>query len=244
MDVYVVQAHAWAPGLDTPDAWQQWAGQAGAISGDDKPAASMVPAMTRRRLSRWGRQALEVATAVTVADPQTTPVIFSSRHGDCERNYKLLESLAVGEPLSPNAFSLSVHNSALGIYTILTGCHAPSLALAGGPETFAVAWTEALAWLAADTGQVLLVHTDEPLCDFYRHDADEQEMSAGLALLLSAKALPGAVRVSLKCSAGNEFDEGLQRSLIWQFLAWWFGSSELLRVSSGRYLWQWQRYVD
>jgi len=241
MEVYIAQALAWAPGLDSPAAWQQWAEAADYIASDDKPEARQVPAMTRRRLTRWGRQALEVAMAAdTDLDPDT-PVIFSSRHGDTERTCKLLEAMVDGEPLSPNAFSLSVHNSALGIYTILANRHAPSLALAGGRETFAEAWVEAYSWLATGTQQVLLVHTDEPLSDFYRADADEQELPAALALVLSAAPVAGAVKVSLNCTQVPE--AYLSRSLMWEFLAWWYGPKDELQVPAGRHLWSWRRHA-
>ncbi|HEY7885687.1 MAG TPA: beta-ketoacyl synthase chain length factor [Cellvibrionaceae bacterium] len=241
MDVYIAQVQAWAPGLDSLAAWQQWAASARAIVSDDKPEARQVPAMTRRRLTRWGRQALEVAMAADGDVDAHTPVIFSSRHGDTERTYKLLEALADAEPLSPNAFSLSVHNSALGIYTILANRHAPSLALAGGRETFAQAWTEAYSWLATGTEQVLLVHTDEPLSDFYRADADEQELPAALALLLSAAPRDGAVKVSLSCTDAPE--AYLPRSLMWEFLAWWHGPKNQLQVPVGQHLWSWERHA-
>lgn len=237
MQVYVTQSRAWAPGLDSPEDWRRWAGHAGAIDSDERPAAAAVPAMTRRRLTRWGRQALEVATAVPVEDH--TPVIFSSRHGDTERTYKLLVDLANGEPLSPNAFSLSVHNSALGIYSILAGIRAPTLALAAGRETLAQAWLEAQGWLAGGSPRVLLVHTDEPLAEFYAGDADEQELPAAFALLLSAEAAPGAQPVRLDCRAAPEASLG--RSLGWEFLAWWYSDRDALQVPVGRRLWCWRR---
>lgn len=239
MDVYVTQSLAWAPGLDSVAAWREWAGRPHAIDSDEKPTAEAVPAMTRRRLTRWGRQALEVATGMDAG--AETPVIFSSRHGDTDRTYKLLVSLADGEPLSPNAFSLSVHNSALGIYSILAEVHAPTIALAAGRETLGEAWVEACSWLATGSPRVLLVHTDEPLSEFYACDADEQELPAALALLLCAEPAPGAVAVDLTFTAGPE--AAIERSLGWEFLAWWFSAKPELQVPVGRRLWHWRRHA-
>lgn len=239
MDVYVTQSLAWAPGLDSLATWRDWADRPHAIDSDEKPAAEAVPAMTRRRLSRWGRQALEVATGVGA--PTDIPVIFSSRHGDTDRTYKLLVSLADSEPLSPNAFSLSVHNSALGIYSILAGVHAPTVALAGGRETLGEAWIEASTWLATGTPQILLVHTDEPLSEFYACDADEQELPAAMALLLSAEPSAGAVAVNLDYAAVPE--ASVERSLTWEFLAWWYSDRAALQVPVGRRLWHWRRHA-
>lgn len=237
MQVYVTHSRAWAPGLESEGDWRQWAGHASGIDSDERPATTAVPAMTRRRLTRWGRQALEVATAMPTE--AQTPVIFSSRHGDTARTYKLLQDLANREPLSPNAFSLSVHNSALGIYSILADITAPTLALAGGRETLAQAWLEAQSWLATGSDQVLLVHTDEPLAEFYASDADEPELPAAIALLLSREPAPGAQAVRLEYREGPE--AWLQRSLGWEFMAWWYSDRPTLQVPTGRRLWCWRR---
>ena len=239
MKVYVTCSLAWAPGLASAEDWSAWAVDAAPIDSDDKPAAQAVPAITRRRLTRWGRQALEVALNLETTPSIDAPVIFSSRHGDTERTLRLLEALAAGEPLSPNGFSLSVHNAALGIYTILAGVRAPSIALAAGRDTLAEAWIEAESWLATGAPEVLLVHTDEPLADFYRSDADEAELPAALALLLSAEPQRGAVPVTLTRQASSS--SHLTRSMAWEFLAWWFGTGDSLHLPTERSSWSWRR---
>src|SRR5690625_4576870 len=153
MDLFVSQFAAWAPGLERLGDWASWAEQAELPVSDAVPPVKSVPAMTRRRLTRWGRLALEVATSMQGALDAQTPVIFSSRHGDTHRTQKLLQDLAQGEPLSPTAFSLSVHNAALGLFTIIERITAPSLALAAGRDTLAHAWVEAQGWLAQGAPQ-------------------------------------------------------------------------------------------
>ena len=240
MDLFVSQFAAWAPGLESPGDWASWAEQAELPDSDARPPVAAVPAMTRRRLTRWGRLALEVATSVQGQLAVDTPVIFSSRHGDTHRTQKLLQDLAQGEPLSPTAFSLSVHNAALGLFTIIERITAPSLALAAGRDTLAHAWIEAQGWLAHGASQVLLVHCDEPLAEFYRPDADEAEMPAALALLLSSEPGPGRQRVALHRNPGGA--EPGPVSMMAAFLTWWFGSDARLELSTERTTWAWERY--
>ena len=52
---------AWAPGLDTPEAWAAWAETPFAIVGDAEPGLRQMPAMLRRRAGFLGKMALEVA---------------------------------------------------------------------------------------------------------------------------------------------------------------------------------------
>ncbi|UTF59720.1 beta-ketoacyl synthase chain length factor [Gilvimarinus sp. DA14] len=198
--------------------------------------------MTRRRLTRWGRQALEVCEAAGEELTPDTPVVFSSRHGDTARTYKLLAALAEGQPLSPNGFSLSVHNSALGIFSILRQITAPGIALAAGRDTFAAAWCEALSWLDQGAPQVLLVHTDEPLQGVYRPFADEQEMPAAVALLLAPEQADAGRRVSLRMQPVQQ--EPSEHSLMISFLHWWYSGAESLEVSTDQHTWQWRRDAD
>jgi hypothetical protein len=134
-----------------------------------------------------------------------------------------------------------VHNAALGIYTIIRQITAPSLALAAGHDTLAQAWLEAQTWLHQGAPQVLLVHADEPLSAFYREDADETEIPASLALLLSAEPSPGARPVSL----GRRGLSGVrgEESMMMQFLAWWFGREARLECSGDRLTWTWERDI-
>lgn len=246
MVVYVSRSAAWAPGIESPADWCQWAAQPWVVQSDDTPRAAAVPAMTRRRLTRWGRQALEVAEPLAADIDDSVPVIFSSRHGDTRRTLKLLQTLAAGEPLSPNSFSLSVHNSALGLFTILKKLKAPSLALAAGRDTLAAAWIEAESWLAAGAERVLLVHTDEPLGEFYSHYADEHEMPAALGLMLTTRAEAGAVAVNLAVHSLTDSvaaTTDIEQSLLMRFLAWWYGQELSLSVATDQHVWHWTRDV-
>ena len=236
MQVWVSHLHAWAPERETDSAWSDFSPEQ-LPAGDAKPAAAAVPAMTRRRLTRWGRQALEVAEPIAAEIDVNTPVIFSSRHGDTARTFKLLQDMARGEPLSPNAFSLSVHNSALGLFTILKDIHAPSLALAAGADTLAAAWQEAETWLASGVSQVALIHTDEPLADFYEPYSDERDMPAAVGMLLSTEPKAGARRMTLQRQEARL--ERTPHAMLVSFLMGWYSQAAEIRHMSSRHLWRW-----
>ncbi|MDB5989229.1 MAG: 3-oxoacyl-(acyl-carrier-protein) synthase [Herbaspirillum sp.] len=196
---FSVLAHAaWAPGLETPDAWSAWANgshpgdnapqiEIGTAGSADPPLAAM-PAMLRRRASLPGKMALNAAySAISAAADRTDiPVVFCSRHGECGRSAELLIDLAQNLPLSPTAFSLSVHNATGGLFSIARRDHANSLALAAGHSTIEHAAIEACSLLADGANAVLLVASDGPLPEPFSTFTDCNEQSFGWAWLMQA----------------------------------------------------------
>ena len=131
--------------------------------------------MTRRRLNRIGRSALQVAYAVPANHPPC-PVIFASRYGDLERSVLLLNALANNESLSPTAFSVSVHNAIGAIFSIERGDTENYIALAAGKDTVPSALVEACALLADGASSVLLVVYEDPLPVVYASFADSPQL--------------------------------------------------------------------
>lgn len=109
---------ALAPGLSEAQQWQAWSRQPWAID----PAAplaklSELPMMTARRLSSGSKLAVECGLAM-LRRHQPDAVLYTSRHGELERNYRIVHALATEQALSPTDFALSVHNSSVGNLTI------------------------------------------------------------------------------------------------------------------------------
>jgi hypothetical protein len=156
--------------------------------------------MLRRRLSPLARMSLHVAHACAEGLSQLR-LVFASRHGELNRTMDLLRQLAHDEPLSPTAFSLSVHNTAAGIFSIVRRDRSPATAIAAGDETLGCALLEAYCQLEADPAlPVLVVYADEPLPEPYRGFATGPEPHHALAVLLA----PGAGRsVEFEVSAGD-----------------------------------------
>ncbi len=153
---------AWAPGLNDHMAWRAWLREPCAISQQEEPPLVEMPAMIRRRVERLGRVALQ-ATYWGQGDCVQCPIVFASRRGDIGRSIQLLCQLATGEPLSPAAFSTSVHNAIGALYSIANTHTGPYTAIAAGEETVEAAFVEALGQLADGEPEVLLVYYDEPL---------------------------------------------------------------------------------
>jgi hypothetical protein len=220
---FSVAAHsAWAPGRETAAAWQAWAmDKAIKITTIDEtagdPALKAMPAMLRRRASPAGKMALEAAYGAypaacpvngAIPEQAEIPAIFCSRHGECGRSVELLIDLARGMPLSPTAFSLSVHNATGGLFSIARQDHANSLALAAGRSTVEHAAIEACSLLADGAPAVLLVVADGPLPPMYREFADCDEQSFGWAWLLTTpEPDSNADTVSLHWTSAQTHDD-------------------------------------
>ncbi|WP_374675214.1 beta-ketoacyl synthase chain length factor [Ideonella sp.] len=171
---------AWAPGLERREQWGAWAGQPArvpdAVPSIAAPVAGMPP-MVRRRLNPLGRMAADVAYQLlgpqSASPPGACPVVFASRYGDAERALALLAEAARGEPLSPTAFGLSVHNAIGATCSIARGDRDNHTALAAGPATAALGLLEAAALLADGAPEAAVVCYDAPLPGEYAAFMDE-----------------------------------------------------------------------
>ena len=166
---------AWAPNVQTKDAWLAWANNNHSISGDVGPPVKSMPPMLRRRAGFLGKMALEVAYQC-LGEKIDVPIVFSSRHGEASRSVDLLMDLAKGLPLSPTSFGLSVHNAIGGLFSIARADHANNAALAAGKSGVEHAVIEACGLLADAAPEVLLVVYDCPLPAVFSafQDCDEQ----------------------------------------------------------------------
>jgi len=191
---FSIARHAyWAPGLTTLAAWTQWAQApvAAPIILGEEPGVKAMPPMLRRRAGVFGKMALEVA--YECLDGRTdVPVVFCSRHGEVARAVELLSDLARGEPLSPTAFSMSVHNAHVGLLTIARKDRANHIALAAGGATIEHAVIEACGLLADGAASVLLVACDAPLPELFMPFRDGVEQAHAWAWLLTAPVVEPA----------------------------------------------------
>jgi len=160
----ISQWQSWAVHLPDKAAWEQWAKSPASpqSSPASAPRLDFLPPMQRRRLSAMAREVF--ACAWPLASPQTgspMPLVFASRHGETSRSFPLLQTLAVGEPLSPTSFCLSVHNAIAAQWSILRGETVESVALSAEDDGLEHAFIEAGLLLAAGYKQVLVVVAEE-----------------------------------------------------------------------------------
>ena len=175
---------ACAPGLDTPSRWADWAAAPWLPEGEPQAPLAAVPPMQRRRFAPLGRLAAQAAFELGATPPAAAadedaatiddvPTVFASRYGETTRCLDLLMAQVRGEPLSPTAFALSVHNAMGAMIAIVRDDRRNSSAIAGGRMTAAAGVTEALALLDDGAVAVDLIAYDSPLPARYAGFEDE-----------------------------------------------------------------------
>lgn len=199
---------AWAPGLDDQQDWCDWA--AGKRQGlhEGNPGLPFVDPMLRRRLGRLARMAIHTAHHCLGERPSAS-IVFASRHGDLAKTLGMLENLAEGEMPSPTAFSLSVNNASMGVFSILRQLQGQSTAIAACAESFGYGLLEALSRLhACPKEPVLYVYADDDMPAVYaetNRDTQGGFFPHALALLLE-DATPTSLLMEFEPCAETEGD--------------------------------------
>ena len=222
--------------------WLDWAHEFKPPLGEDQPALKQIPPMARRRMSRLGRVAVQAVLGCR-SDESELPMVFASRYGDVVRSLGLLEDFVRDGTMSPNGFSLSVHNAIAAMYSIALEDRSNVICVAGGRASAAAGLIETAGLLCDSTPEVLLVCYDEALPVDYACYRDEPPCIWAWAWRVALPA-KGEGRLSLRSSAavtGAEESTSLPASLdvFRHFLA---GNSLLVQNIDGRRL-EWQRHV-
>jgi hypothetical protein len=152
------------------------------------PDVRFIEPQLRRRLGPLAKMMLHVAHDCA-GDVPDLRLVFASQHGELNYTVSLLKALASSEALSPTTFSLSVHNAAAGMFSMLRADPAASTALAAGGETLGHALMESYCQLDADPERpVLMVYADGPLPVEYSEFAARPQRARAVAILLSRAA--------------------------------------------------------
>lgn len=167
--VHVRGLGAWAPGLPDWASWRALLRGEGGVASDAaaRPRPNRLAPGERRRVSTHVLAAVEVADQAVAAgghDAAALPCVFTSAHGDAGiMDYMCAVLADTPQHLSPTRFHNSVHNAAVGYWTIATGCRAPSNAVAAtGAASFGAGLLEAAVQAVAEDRPVLLVAHDDP----------------------------------------------------------------------------------
>lgn len=232
---------AWAPGLESPEAWYRWAYGEAIIHGEGMPPAAAIPPMLRRRAGLLGRMALDVAYAA-IRGREMIPAVFCSRHGDLGRTCDMLMALAQNEALSPTAFSLSVHNAIGALFSIAAGSHVPFTAIAGGRDGVMGGIIEACGQLADGEREVLLVVYDKPLPMIYQPYRDEPEFAYAWAWRM---APPSDESFSLAWEAkdGEIAARPYAAPLALEIMQFFLSGTSESTIDCGRQTWRWKRHA-
>lgn len=212
----IARWHAWAPGVAGPEAWRAWLPAGACPDPQAQPDVSYLPSLLRRRLDRGGRMAL--STAWPCAEGlDSVQSVFASRHGALDRTLELLIHLASREVLSPTTFSLSVHNSAVGLFSIARRDRGAATAMAAGSDSLTLALLEGANLITEGAAHVLVCYSDDltpaPYSDFGVEDASHRPFA--VSLLLTPPDGAAAYRLSRSDTTGSETPEAaLMRVLL------------------------------
>lgn len=229
---------AWAPGLHNQQDWLDWSDGKRQAVHEGNPELHFVEPMLRRRLGRWARMAIHTAHQC-LGEKSSASVVFASRHADLAKTFGMLEDLAEGEMLSPTAFSLSVNNASMGIFSILRQLQGQSTALSACSESFGYGLVEALSRLNAKPDEaVLYVYADDDPPEPYAGFCKDEGVSFphAIALLLDPGA-PPAVQMNVAPMFGAA---GRTRPQSLEFMRTLCGKGEQTESLDGR-RWTWSR---
>ncbi|AVP98932.1 hypothetical protein C7S18_17875 [Ahniella affigens] len=139
----------------------------------------------------------ETACAEAGISPQTLCSVFASCYGDLAISDYMCDTLASApNMISPTKFHNSVHNAAVGYWTIGTNCMRASTALCANQATFAEALLETAVQVQSSQEPVLLVCYDiearGPMAEVCA-----SPIAMGHALVLSPEPLGGEARLQL-----------------------------------------------
>ncbi|EHD23767.1 MULTISPECIES: beta-ketoacyl synthase chain length factor [Brenneria] len=233
----ILDWQAGAPGLGDINDWRRWAMLPAAIDAD-RPLEKcrQLPMMTARRLNSGSRLAVDCGLAL-LRRQSVEAVVFTSRHGELERNLRILLALSRNENISPTDFAMSVHNAAAGSLTIAAAAPLVSTSLAAGIDSFQQGLVEAGALQAAGYQNVLLVDFDGAIPDFYHsHIAPWMPRYPYAVALLLGRG--DEVNCQSSPAARREEPE-LPQSL--QFLHAFLARKSAFNIRGERLNWQWER---
>ena len=131
------------------------------------PEAAWLPSRLRRRTSMLTRMAAEVFGRIAergALDSARIATVHASAYGEIATTLGLLDMMQEDDgAVSPTRFHNSVHNTGAGYLSIATGNRGFSTAVAAGTRTVAAALCEAVALLATQEPEVVLLVAEEPV---------------------------------------------------------------------------------
>lgn len=231
----ILDWQARAPGLHDDAQWRAWAHNPTPVDRQAPLAKPQeLPMMTARRLSVGSRLAVDSGLTL-LRRHAPDAVVYASRHGELERNFRILQALAARQPVSPTDFAMSVHNAAVGSLTITAKQPLVSSSLSAGVDTFQQALCEVYCLLNAGYQRVLLVDFDGEIPSFYHPDLPPQMPTWpwAVALLLEAGD-------DWRCSSEPTADAdepALPQSL--QFLQHWLSGAAGFTLMGDHRAWRW-----
>jgi hypothetical protein len=186
MSPYISRLCAWAPGIETPGEWDEWAlGKREIIPGTQVPAIDFTDSLFRRRLSQISKMTVQVVHGLLPVG-EDTKIFFVSFRGELSRQYQINKMLIEEKSLMPAAFSLSVFNAPAALASIALRLKGGYTALYPGNNSFAAALSAASASFVSGTQEELIfIYADEEPPPEYGRYGNECSSAIAFALLLT-----------------------------------------------------------
>jgi len=200
---------AWAPEMETKQQWKDWAlanqnvatkrswpNIDAPLLASIEPSTTFLPLKLRKKLSGLTKISLWLAHHILSSNPQPGHIstVFASRHGESSFTVDLLNEICAALPLSPMAFSRSVHNTASGIFGIAQNNTASSTAIAAMHNTFEMGLLQAVSSLQFEE-RILYVMVDDSIPEDFAPYVNELWGKYGVALLLGRSSGEGEILV-------------------------------------------------
>lgn len=161
---------------------------------EDSLDLSFLPVLARRKLSKLDRISLCAMNSAFESYTGEEPMlVFASQYGELERLDKIIEQYLEDNEVSPAAFSSSVHNSVVGMFSLLKKIKKSYNSVAADKNTFSAGLLEAV--LSAGNDNVLYCY------------ADSYEKSQAFSCIISKKISEAAVECELGYEFGSELKE-------------------------------------
>ena len=202
---------------------------------------SFIPKMLRRRLTPLAKIVFSAA-GPCVDENKNIPAVFSSTHGELAKSFAMMEMIEAGEEISPTTFSLSVHNSIAGLFSMVYKNKLQATVVAPGEEGMAAAFIEALGLMEEGAEEVLIIFYDEPLVGFYPSEPFQLSSKHSCAIALkvskSGDGLPIHFRQLKAEGVAGGGEQPIQVQMLIKFLA---DSEKKLLITTTRHNWCWER---
>lgn len=157
----------WSPNLRKKEDWESLANNpdkkitSQETDIEESPSLDFITQRTQRRYSQLTKMSLKTTQDI-LDNAEKIPSVFASRFGEYQKTIKLIDSINNNEVLSPAAFSLSVHNTAAGVFSLTNKNKKLYTSVSAGNKTFETGLIEAISKLTL-YNKILYVIGDEKI---------------------------------------------------------------------------------
>lgn len=205
-----------------------------------------IPPIKRRRLKGLSKMAMHTSLSCLdkvnfSADEVYT--VFASQHGEIGRTTSIVNDIVDGNDVSPKDFSLSVHNSSLGLFSIFNKNRNCGTSIAAGSNTFGFALLESYNLLKRHPDQtVLLTCFDLEVDQPFDRLQQRKYPSYSLSLLLSLNKTSGQ-DISFSFERSGKVNHPVQ-PIATSFFEFLQGEKNTAQLTSTDYNWKFTKHAQ